>query len=418
MSTFAKCYFEDNAGDLQRCPFKYEDTVYLVSFAIIMLNTDLHRSSVKHRKKMTKAEFVGNLRGAEHGEEIPKEYLSKVYDSIETSPIVLDTESSQDPSRANSDIQDMLSNVRSADTLLRGLAVHDFHFATVDDFGDGLDYNSEDALADLTRCCVAKTWHQWHGVINTGLEMAHLDPTGMGPSLDILLYALTLTVVLDMPTERAAFLSQVGRLKAFEERRQGRYVTAGQPDDSVGEWFRELEQGCCGSEHRKIHSLQCIHDWIVAFKADLLNDAHNKITMQAVVRQLRDRDDLLQDPARAFHRAGSLLKKSARTGRSINYRFYLFSDVLLYAKEESDGRFTVHEELPLHLLKVVDWFPPSQKNRKVMFEVSHPRKSFFVLCSSAKDRKSWVKDIKAAVQLEMDRMMKMEAARLAANQKD
>jgi hypothetical protein len=218
-----------------------------------------------------------------------------------------------------------------------------------------------------------------------------------------------------MPTERAAFLSQLGRLKAFEERRQGRYVTAGEPDVSVGDWFRDLEQACCGSEERKLKGLQEIRNWTISFKSALLDDAQNKITMQAVVRQLKDCDLLLQDPARSFLRAGNLIKKSSRTGRSIAYRFYLFSDVLLYAKEDVDGRFNVHEELPLHLLKVIDWFPPSHKNRRVMFEVSHPRKSFFVLCPSAMERKSWVRDIKAAVQLEMDRKVKMEAARIAAH---
>jgi brefeldin A-inhibited guanine nucleotide-exchange protein len=414
MSTFAKCYFEDNAGDALRCPFKYEDTVYLVAFAIIMLNTDLHSSATKTRKKMTKNEFIGNLRGAEQGEDVSKEYLSKIFESIESNPIALDSNSSPSLEVRPTDIQDILNNVRSADTLLRGLAVHDFQFATIEDFGDGLDYKPTEALADLTRCCVSKTWHQWHGVVNTCLETAHLDPLGMAPSLEILLYGLVLTVCLDMPTERAAFLSQLGRLKAFEDRRQGRYVTAGEPDESIGDWFRELEQGCCGSEQRKLQSLQQIRDWITAFKSDLMNDAQNKITMQAVVRQLKDCENLLQDPARAFHRAGNLVKKSARTGRSTTYRFYLFSDVLLYAKEDPDGRFVVHEELPLHLLKIIDWFPPSQKNRKVMFEVVHPRKSFFVLCSSSKERKSWVKDIKAAVQLDVDRMVKMEAARVAA----
>ena len=410
MSTFAKCYFEDNAGDSQRCPFKYEDTVYLISFAIIMLNTDLHKPS---RKKMTKGEFINNLRGVEQGEDIPKEYLVQIYESIERNPIAMD-HAAHTTDEYKSSIHGMLNNVRSADTLLRGLAVHDYQFATIEDFCDGLEYSPEDALADLTRCCVSQTWHQWHGVINTALETAHLDPLGMGQSLEILLYALSLTVCLDMPTERAAFLSQVGRLKAFEERRQGRYVSTGGPDGSVGEWFQELEKACCGSVDRKLAALQEVRDWTVSFKQQLLMDAQNKITMEAVVRQLKDGDNLLLDPARSFLRAGTLLKKSARTGRSISYRFYLFSDVLLYAKEDTDGRFNIHEELPLHLLKIVDWFPPSHKHRKVAFEVSHPRKSFAVLCPNAKERKAWVRDIKGAVQLEMERKALMEAARVAA----
>lgn len=417
MTTFAACYFEDNRGDSQRCPFKHEDTVYLVSFAIIMLNTDLHRScdgSSKGRKKMTTAEFVNNLRGAELGDDIGKEYLLKVYDSIESNPIVLLDPAGEESIKRSKTLDEMLDNVRSADSLLRGLAVHDFHFATINDFVSGLEYNVQDALGDLTRSCVSKTWHQWHGVINTGLETAHLDPTSIEASVDILLYAISLTVCLDMPTERAAFLDQLARLKAFEERRQGHCVAAKDHEAHRQEsWYKELEEACAGPEDQKLWALNKIYDWMVSLKVALQVDVENKVGMTAAVRQLKGADYLLQDPARSFLRAGDMLKKSSRTGRSTQYRFYLFSDLLLYAKREPDGRFKIHEELPLHLLKVIDWFPPSQKNRNLMFEVNHPRKTFYVLCQGSDERKSWVADLKGAVTLEMDRKMKVEAARMA-----
>ena len=53
ISTFARCYWEDNAGDLINCPIKDEDTIFVLSFAIIMLNTDLHKSHhvTKGKKK-------------------------------------------------------------------------------------------------------------------------------------------------------------------------------------------------------------------------------------------------------------------------------------------------------------------------------------------------------------------------------
>ncbi|KAL7550350.1 hypothetical protein ACHAWF_013593 [Thalassiosira exigua] len=35
ISTFSQCYWEDNAGDLQKCPFQDQDMVFLVSFAIM-----------------------------------------------------------------------------------------------------------------------------------------------------------------------------------------------------------------------------------------------------------------------------------------------------------------------------------------------------------------------------------------------
>jgi hypothetical protein len=420
MNTFAQCYFEDNAGDTHRCPFKEEDTVYVLSFAIIMLNTDLHKTGQgvrKSKKKMSRVEFTNNLRGVAQGEDINREYLCTIYDSIEADPIAMHGGDVGDSATADrhKTLHGMLNNVRTADALLRGLAVHDFKFASIEDFTTSLEYTDQDALSDLTRSCVAKTWHQWYGVVNTGLETAHLDPQGMEPSVDILMYALSVTVCLDMPTERAAFMSQLGRLKAFEERRQGRWVTS--PDQESfheDDWYLELEQACAGTPERKMWALRKIRKWMGSLQSALQVDVQNKVEMTKAVSKLKDGDFLLHDPGRAFLRDGDLVKKSGRTGRLTTYRFFLFSDVLLYANREVDGRYTVHEELPLHLMKVVDWFPPSLKNGDLSFEVHHPRKKFQVVCSSRDERKSWVQDIRSAIKQEIVRKMKVEAARLAA----
>jgi hypothetical protein len=421
MNTFAQCYFEDNAGDTQRCPFKEEDTIYLLSFAIIMLNTDLHKSCRESRKtikRMTKVEFISNLKGVAQGEDINRDYLSVAFDSIAADPIamhdsnLMGKSASEDRQRT---LQDMLNNVRSGDALLRGLAVHDFNFASIGDFAASLEYKGQDALSDLTRSCVAKTWHQWHGVVNTGLETAHLDPQGMEPCVEILLYALSITTLLDMPTERAAFLAQLGRLKAFEERRHGRWVTTHEQLFHNEDWYLKLEQACAGTKARKLWALREIRTWMVSLQSALQVDVQNKVEMARAVLKLKEGDFLLLDPGRSFVRDGDLVKRSGRTGRSTPYRFFLFSDVLLYASGESNGRYKMHEELPLHLMKVTDWFPASQKKRDVTFEVHHPRKKFQVVCNSVGERKEWVQDIRAAIKGEMVRKMKMEAARLAAH---
>merc|ERR1711935_451256 len=101
MNTFAQCFWEDNAGDHGKCPFQDQDTVFLLSFAIIMLNTDLHKTSSfatprgqapskqKQRKKMTKQEFLNNLRGVDNSEDLSRAYLSDIYDSIAANPIAI-----------------------------------------------------------------------------------------------------------------------------------------------------------------------------------------------------------------------------------------------------------------------------------------------------------------------------------------
>ena len=418
MNTFSRCFFEDNAGDLRRCPFKTQDTVYVLSFAILMLNTDLHKTPHVSRKasnKMTKVDFINNLKGVEDGSDIQTDYLSALYDSINAVPIARDNVDDSENAEEGRDhkIQALVKNVRSADSLLRGLAVHEFKFVTIDDVSESLDYSGIDALSDLTRTCVSKTWHQWHGVINTGMETAHLDPQGMEPSVEILLYSLAATICLDMTTERSAFLTQLSRLRVFEERRQGTWVSASTADYRKDPWFMHIERACKGSPDRKLWALGKIRELIHSLQDALSVDVLQKEDMARAVSELKNSDFLLNDPARAFLHSGDLTKKSARTGRPTNYRFYLFSDVLLYGSKDPDGRYKIHEELPLHLMKILDWFPVSQRNRLRTFQVHHPRKSFQVVCPSEEDRRVWVKEIRVAIKLEMERKMKMEAARLS-----
>lgn len=393
--------------------------MYLLVFAIIMLNTDLHKSNSKSRKtnkKMTKAEFSNNLKGATLNEALSKDYLSDIYDSIRVNPIAIHDEpdsASFAESPQSKLIDEMLKSVRGSDSLLRGLAVHDFHFASIDDFTNSLAYSAKDALSDLTCSCVSKTWYQWHGVVNTCLETAHLDPQGMESAIDILLYALVVTICLQMPMERNAFLSQLVRFKTFEERRQGRWFSSADQSHREEQWYLELDSACSGPPASKLTALNKIYNLIQSLKDTLRVDARSKVEMTAAVSELINGDFLLLDPARSFLQSGNLIKKSSRTGRATEYKFYLFSDVLLYASEGDGGRYKIHEELPLHLMKIVDWFPPSQKNRQIMFEVHHPRKTFRVLCPSPGIRKDWVEQIRASILMELEHKMTVENARLS-----
>ncbi|CAB9523975.1 inhibited guanine nucleotide-exchange protein [Seminavis robusta] len=457
MSTFAQCYWEDNAGDIKICPFQDQDTVFLLSFAIIMLNTDLHKSggapssrtnSKSARRHITKQEFLRNLSGVEGGEELKRDYLSAVYDSIQSNPIVLTSDESSETQTHAHSVEDrermlkgMIGNVRSADALLRGLSVHDVKWASMQDFSSSLDYEGADALSDLTQSCISEAWHQFHGVINTALETAHLDPQGMEPCVDLLKYALVVTICLDMPMERSAFLSQLGRFKVFE----------GNRTSNPGNWVPDAEQGrllllkgnpafdraIAGplDEESKLKALVQVHEATQHLRSALKVDIEAKQEMSRITHQILDGEFLLNDPSRTFVRMGDLKKKSIRSGRYTDYRFFLFSDVLIYAKRSSASyahqrgsfydnvdkdhnkdEYKIHEELPLHLMKVIDWFPPSSIKdvMKKAFQVHHPRKTFMVFCNSPEERIAWVRDIRLAIEKEIKRKVEMEAARMAA----
>lgn len=68
-------------------PFKSADSAFILAFSTIMLNTDLHNPGIPQNKKMTKEEFLRNNRGINDGEDIPKEYLERLYEEIKSRQI-------------------------------------------------------------------------------------------------------------------------------------------------------------------------------------------------------------------------------------------------------------------------------------------------------------------------------------------
>lgn len=56
------------------------DAAYVLSYSVVMLNTDQHNESI--RKKMTPEDFIKNSRGINDGEDLPKWFLTQVFDSI------------------------------------------------------------------------------------------------------------------------------------------------------------------------------------------------------------------------------------------------------------------------------------------------------------------------------------------------
>ena len=68
------------------------DAVLVLTYAIIMLNTDQHNPNVKKDKRMTYNDFARNLRGVNGGRDFAPEYLQEIYDSINGNEIILPDE--------------------------------------------------------------------------------------------------------------------------------------------------------------------------------------------------------------------------------------------------------------------------------------------------------------------------------------
>jgi cytohesin len=84
MESFASSFFASNPT-----AFGHQDTAYILSVAIIMLNTDAHNDNIA--TKMTKAEWLKNCRGIDQGRDLPRDYLEKIYDDVCQNEIKMDT---------------------------------------------------------------------------------------------------------------------------------------------------------------------------------------------------------------------------------------------------------------------------------------------------------------------------------------
>ena len=61
MQVFAQRYCECNKDIVAK--LRDPETIFVLAFAIIMLNTDLHTASMKPEKRMKIEDFIKNLRG-------------------------------------------------------------------------------------------------------------------------------------------------------------------------------------------------------------------------------------------------------------------------------------------------------------------------------------------------------------------
>ncbi|KAL2321246.1 hypothetical protein Fmac_030215 [Flemingia macrophylla] len=83
LEAFSERFFDHQSSDM----FASKDTVLILCYSLIMLNTDQHNPQVK--KKMTEEEFIKNNRAINAGHDLPREYLSELFQSISSCAFAL-----------------------------------------------------------------------------------------------------------------------------------------------------------------------------------------------------------------------------------------------------------------------------------------------------------------------------------------
>ncbi|KAL7139776.1 hypothetical protein ABFS83_09G075300 [Erythranthe nasuta] len=83
LEAFSERFYDQQSSEI----FVSKDSVMILCYSIIMLNTDQHNPQVK--KKMTEEDFIRNNRSINGGSDLPREYLSELFHSISGNAISL-----------------------------------------------------------------------------------------------------------------------------------------------------------------------------------------------------------------------------------------------------------------------------------------------------------------------------------------
>nr|XP_012806815.2 IQ motif and SEC7 domain-containing protein 3 isoform X1 [Jaculus jaculus] len=81
IEAFSQRYCMCNPEVVQQ--FHNPDTIFILAFAIILLNTDMYSPSIKPDRKMMLEDFIRNLRGVDDGADIPRELVVGIYERIQ-----------------------------------------------------------------------------------------------------------------------------------------------------------------------------------------------------------------------------------------------------------------------------------------------------------------------------------------------
>uniref|UniRef100_A0A8C3P418 IQ motif and SEC7 domain-containing protein 3 n=1 Tax=Cyanoderma ruficeps TaxID=181631 RepID=A0A8C3P418_9PASS len=81
IEAFSQRYCMCNPDVVQQ--FHNPDTIFILAFAIILLNTDMYSPNIKPDRKMMLEDFIRNLRGVDDGADIPRELVVGIYERIQ-----------------------------------------------------------------------------------------------------------------------------------------------------------------------------------------------------------------------------------------------------------------------------------------------------------------------------------------------
>ena len=315
LEAFCKAYCRDNPAI-----FRNHSSAFVVAFALVMLNTDLHdarlKSGTSHRQPMTEAQFISNLRGVDDGHNFPRVFLETLYKNIAaqaiewkeksmTSASVLAAEALAAANQTELEkIEDQAKAVRKTYELTLRRALAYLKNQAVHDQGYNRTSNTHIVAAMFEVC--------WYPIISAltmrsdGYKQGDVELLFI--CLEGLTYGASVAIALGLPTERQAFSRQLAKITFIERNResikaQNMHLRIVQGEHLKQEWYRPFNLMCDKSPGR---ACRLVFDTAFNIKQKI-----NYVQRQARLRAIEsdfNHEIVLVDPSRTFVKEGFLIK--------------------------------------------------------------------------------------------------------------
>ena len=265
-----------------------------------------------------------------------RDYIGRIYDNVRAMPIELAVESNEAGGKTDKDdkeagapdlnlteeklfAKDITRRLRDSEDLLRSLSPFTYRFQIT-----GVDINIS---LDLVSFMYETVWFHFHAITEALLSTLNSDIYVTFAAVDILCYSLNSSIFLNLRTEKAAFAGQLYKFQKMCLEADSSLICK-LSDES---WFQRVTDA---TPETAMECIADIHHLSVLLKDGIQESANYEVT-RSVAARIEKKARVLELNT-FFVREGDLSKKS-RTGRLVAYKFFLFSDHLIYSHQSCLG---------------------------------------------------------------------------------
>eukprot|EP00002_Diphylleia_rotans_P002235 TRINITY_DN11401_c0_g1_i1.p1 TRINITY_DN11401_c0_g1~~TRINITY_DN11401_c0_g1_i1.p1 ORF type:complete len:1504 (+),score=330.80 TRINITY_DN11401_c0_g1_i1:68-4579(+) len=378
--------------------FSSAETAYVLSYSVIMLNTDAHNPMVK--KKMSLEEFIRNNRGIDNGKDLPQAFLESLYKEIVKNEIKM--KDTDEPKIASS------LNSTKRKTML-------FEWE-----GDRILSKCEDILAaklrlthqsyllasyiDIPRLMFGESWYSFLGVLSQAIVSGRnlqsgLDLNRIGLVTEGFKLAIKLSVKNTLEVETSAFVAAYLKLLSGHDTRNGVKLGEDSPSNSEGR-FNPLEGPVVDEKYMKEYFPSASR--MGRAEMSRLQENLEKLAgiQKMCVGQCKEK---VFDPMRRFVREGDIeyITDAAPKKRHL----FLFNDSFLLATtvpNKITSLYFFHKMLLLSETSIT-LTPSDVAGSNLMLDIKNPRQSFRIKLASEEHKRVWFEDISKAISASHDK---------------